>query len=174
MTVCNMHSRRIAGSVDTLAALLDGLASTDDRLWPTTNWPPMRLDRPLGVGAAGGHGPIRYTVRDYLPGRRVRFEFNAPSGFAGFHEFALTDAAGAGEAVLTHRLAIRPHGVARISWLLVYRWLHDALLEDALDRAELAATGGIRSPARWSRYVRVLRTVLALTTRGRGGPRSRP
>jgi hypothetical protein len=31
--------------------LIDGLAGEQDRLWPWRAWPPMRFDRPLGVGA---------------------------------------------------------------------------------------------------------------------------
>ena len=37
--------------------LLDGLSAADDRLWPKDRWPAMRFDRPLKVGARGGHGP---------------------------------------------------------------------------------------------------------------------
>jgi hypothetical protein len=46
----------------------------------------MRLDRPLGVGASGGRGPIRYAVSDYEAGRRARFRFNPRCGLAGHHE----------------------------------------------------------------------------------------
>ncbi|UNO43730.1 DUF2867 domain-containing protein [Streptomyces sp. MST-110588] len=39
----------------------------------------MRFDRPLGVGAYGGHGPVRYRVSAYDPGRRIRFDFTSPA-----------------------------------------------------------------------------------------------
>ncbi|MFB6520879.1 hypothetical protein [Streptomyces sp. NPDC056401] len=48
----------------------------------------------------------------------------------------------------------------RVSWPLVFRWLHDALAEDALDRAEPACSGTVARPARWSPYVRLLRGVI--------------
>jgi hypothetical protein len=39
------------------------------------------------------------------------------------------------------------------------RWLHDALIEDLLDRAVQAAGGAVVRPARWSPSVRLLRAV---------------
>jgi hypothetical protein len=170
MAVHNTHERRLDASPDAAGALLDALASDGDRLWPHDSWPAMRLDRPLGVGATGGHGPVRYTVEEYDPGRRVRLRFLAPRGFDGFHEFTVRPDPSGG-TVLAHLLAMRAHGPARASWPLVFRPLHDALLEDALDRAERALTGGVRAPARWSRRVRLLRSLLARTT---PAPRSQP
>ncbi len=125
----------------------------------------MRLDGPLAVGASGGHGPVRYTVEEYVPGRLVRFRFQAPRGFDGFHEFTVRPRPGGG-SVLVHLLAMRARGPAPLSWPLVFRPLHDALLEDALDRAERELTGTVRAPARWSVYTRLLRR-LAGAPRGR-------
>src|SRR5258706_10809497 len=83
--VYNVHARNLAAPADAVGALLDSLASPNDRLWPRESWPRMTLDRPLAVGARGGHGPIGYAVEDYRPGRHVRFRFHAPQGFAGTH-----------------------------------------------------------------------------------------
>jgi hypothetical protein len=100
----------------------------------------------------------------------VRLRFLAPRGFDGFHEFTVRPDPSGG-TVLAHLLSMRAHGPAGASWPLVFRPLHDALLEDALDRAERALTGGVRAPARWSRRVRLLRSLLARTT---PAPRSQP
>lgn len=116
----------------------------------------MRFNQPLGVGARGGHGPIRYTVEAYVPAQWIRFRFTRPRGFDGFHEYTVRATADGG-TVLTHLLAMRVHRSARLTWPAVYRWMHDALLEDSLDVAERALTGTVRSPARYSWYVRVLR-----------------
>lgn len=48
-----------------------------------------------------------------------------------------------------------------LAWPLAFRPLHDAVLEDALDRAGLATTGRVARPARWSPYVRFLRALAA-------------
>ncbi|WP_280377549.1 SRPBCC family protein [Nocardia wallacei] len=158
MAVLNIHTRRVPGTVAEAGALLDSLASEDDRLWPGQRWPPMRFDRPLGAGAAGGHGPVRYTVEEYQPGLRVRCRFTGPRGFDGFHEFTVRPAGD--EAVeLEHLLVLRLHGPARLTWPFGFRWLHDACLEDCFDRAELALTGSVRRPARWSLPVRALRAL---------------
>jgi len=71
--VTNVHERLLPASPARVGQPLDSLAGPDDRLWPSADWPPMRLDRPLQVGAAGGNGPIRYEVEAYDPGRRVQF-----------------------------------------------------------------------------------------------------
>jgi hypothetical protein len=158
MVVRNVHERELACAATRAGALIDTLASRDDRLWPHDRWPAMRLDRPLQVGAAGGHGPVRYVVEAYEPGRRVRFRFTGPRGFHGWHEFAVH--ASSGGCRLVHVLEMNARGPARISWPVVYRPLHDALVEDALDRAERILTGE-EATSRWSLYVRMLRWSLA-------------
>lgn len=158
MHVRNVH-RRTIGSPEELGALLDGLASDTDQLWPGDRWPRMRLNGPLAVGARGGHGPIRYRVESYEPSKRVRFRFQRPTGFAGVHEFSVV-AHGDDDAELVHVLEARMSGAARLSWPLVFGPLHDALLEDALDNAEQEITGHLRRPARWSSYVKTLRWAL--------------
>lgn len=167
MAVYNVHERTVPVPAERLGALLDTLASAEDRLWPggEGEWPHMEFGPCFGLarGARGGHGPVRYDVAEYVPGRWVRFRFTAPRGFHGFHEYTV-DSAGDGQppgagAVLRHALVLRPRGPARLSWPLMYRWLHDALLEDSLDRAESACTGTVARPARWGPYVRMLRRV---------------
>lgn len=156
MRVRNVHRRHLADAA-TGAALLAGLATHDDRLWPRDRWPAMRLERGLTVGSRGGHGPVRYHVVASEPGKFVRFRFEAPRGFDGTHGFELTPD---GSATLVHVLEARLTGPARITWPLVFRPLHDALIEDALDRAERASGGTAAEPARWSPWVRFLRRVL--------------
>jgi hypothetical protein len=61
------------------------LLQPDDRFWPHENWPGVKFDLPLQVGATGGHGTGPYTVSSYTPGRHIRFEFGG--GRQGYHEF---------------------------------------------------------------------------------------
>ncbi|MCP9986035.1 SRPBCC family protein [Streptomyces sudanensis] len=167
MAVCNVHERLLAADESEVGALIDTLASGErDLLWPGRDWSPMRFDRPLGPGAAGGHGLVGYTVSGYLPGRWVRFEFTRPRGFHGFHELAVLPA-GPGRTRIHHALAMSTSGLARLTWPLAFRPLHDALLEEALDRAERACTGTVARPARRSPYVRLLRALVFRAARGR-------
>ncbi len=152
----NVHERALPVSAAQVGALLDRLASPTDALWPTPSWPALRLDRPLGIGADGGHGPIRYHVSEYEPGRRVRFAFDPTMGMDGYHELVVVPA-GADGCRLVHILEGRPRGVMLLGWPLAVRWLHDGLIEDALDNAELAVTGTVARPALWSPWVRFLR-----------------
>ncbi|NIP79260.1 MAG: SRPBCC family protein, partial [Gemmatimonadetes bacterium] len=100
-----------------VGALLEGLATSGDRLWPHDEWSAMRFDRPLGVGAVGGHGPIRYTVEELRPGRAVGFRFTGPPGLTGIHRF---DLAADGEgSVLTHTIAGAASPGFAPAWMLV-------------------------------------------------------
>jgi hypothetical protein len=165
MRVINVHERELNASLETAGALIDGLASDKDVLWPSDRWPPMRFVRPLGAGAVGGHGPIRYVVEAYEPGRSIRFRFTKPDGFRGNHRFEL-EKLSADRVKLCHVIEMRTVGVALLQWYFAIKPLHDALLEDALDRAELFAGGKPRN-REWSLWVRFLRWAKTLAGAGR-------
>jgi hypothetical protein len=115
----------------------------------------MEFDRPLGVGAVGGHGPIRYWVEGCVPGESVRFHLTGPPGFNGYHGFEISTLAN-GDVLLRHTLAMTTHGRALLTWPLIFRPLHDALLEDSLATAEVSLQ--LPSHVRpWSCWVRLLR-----------------
>ena len=159
MRVLNHHSRRLKHSNAAVGERLDTLSGREDRLWPHERWPRMVFDRSLVVGATGGHGPIRYLVEGYDPGREVVFRFTAPKGFFGTHSFRVEAVEGGCE--LHHTIDMKVSGPALLSWPLIFRPLHDALLEDALDKVE-ASLG----ESRWSMrdlppFVRFLRRILA-------------
>jgi hypothetical protein len=154
----NMQRRVIAAPVTVLRNLQDRLAGPDDLLWPADHWEPLRLDRHLGVGASGGHGPIRYTVTAYEPGLRVRFEFPPGAPLDGYHELWVR-AIGPDRSEMVHILVASTRGTMRLFWPLAMRWTHQALIAELLDNAERAATGTVRHPHRRSLWVRLLRTV---------------
>lgn len=158
MHVVNIHQRVIARPVEEVGRLLDSLASENDQLWPRGLWPAMRFDRPLGIGADGGHGPIRYAVVDYEPGRRVRFAFQAPRGFNGWHELeVLSEGVG---TLLRHTIEMNATGPALLTWPLAIRWLHDACLEDAFATAEVSL-GLAPTIVPWSPWVKFLRWAMS-------------
>jgi hypothetical protein len=158
MIVLNIHERVLNTPVSKVAELLNGLASADDKLWPHDHWHRMKFDRPLAIDAIGGHGPIRYFVEAYEPGQSIRFRFIGPKGFLGCHGFEMEEVSN-DKIKLRHVIDMRVTGWARLQWPLMIRPLHDALLEDALDRAELFV-GGQPAQHHWSLWVRLLRKVL--------------
>lgn len=159
MRVVNVHERALQVPVDRAGALIDSLSSPDDKLWPRKTWPRMKFDRSLGVGAAGGHGPIRYTVEAYVPGRSIRFRFTGPSGFDGHHGCEVIPTA-PGSCILRHSLEMTTRGLATITWPLVFRPLHDALVEDALALGQASLGEALRFQ-RWSLWVRALRWLMS-------------
>jgi len=161
MKILNIHERSMVGPAPVVSELLDGLSGPNDRLWPADRWPPMKLDAPLGVGSAGGHGPVRYCVSEYTPGRKVVFNFDESgllAGLAGRHWFEVVP--NGEQTVLRHVIEASCDFRTWIHWSTVIKPLHNALLEDALDGAERALNPSSQSSSRWNLWVRFLRSLL--------------
>ncbi|MGW4242918.1 SRPBCC family protein [Nocardia sp. NPDC004722] len=155
--IWNIHQRELPVSAKELGVLLDAVAERGNPVWPGDHWPPLILDRPLQVGADGGHGAIRYHCTAYEPGRVVEFTFAASMPFAGTHTLELIDRGESG-CVIRHLIVAEARGPqSLLLWTLAIRWLHDALIEDLLDRAATAVGHPPARPARWSPWVRLLR-----------------
>ncbi|HWR16413.1 MAG TPA: hypothetical protein VN577_16440 [Terriglobales bacterium] len=157
MKVVNVHERFIPHSAYDVGQLLRTLASDDDRIWPNGDWPAMQFDRPLQVGATGGHGPIGYFVEEYVPGDRIVFHFLRPKGFNGTHGFYVIPKDEG--CILRHEMRMRASFTSTFQWIFVFRPLHDALLEDALYKAA-GNFGNPGSAPRWSWFVKFLRNRL--------------
>jgi hypothetical protein len=136
--ILNVHEREVGDA----GAAIDRI----EEVWPGARWTSLRLDRPLGVGARTGRAVVREEVVEYRPHERLVFRFTEPRGLHGGHRFEARD------GVLRHTIEGDARGLMTLGWPLVIRPLHDALLEDLLDRAE-----GIRSSRAYSPRVRFLR-----------------
>lgn len=169
MKVVNVHERALPVPAKQVGRLIDSLSTTQDSLWPRHSWPRMAFDRPLQVGATGGHGPVRYGVERYTPGASVRFRFTAPNGFNGHHRFEILEIT-AEACVLRHTLEMEANGPAVVSWPFVFRPLHDALIEDSLALAQ-ANLGQQPRVSKWSPWVRLLRW---LVSNGQARPQVTP
>lgn len=163
MKIINIHSRVLRASTKDVGEIIDTLSSNTDLLWPHKLWPRMKFDRPLSVSANGGHGPIRYFVEEYSSGGHIKFRFTGPSGFDGYHGYDVIEVQ-PNQTELRQTLKMNARGIARITWPLLFRPLHDALIEDSFSFAEkhLNLTPTI---TKWSVYVRLLRWVIS---RGKG------
>lgn len=164
--VYNTHEREISAPQIEVGLLIDSLASKQDRLWPCQEWPAIRLNGPLGVGAAGGHGPVRYFVTAYELGRRVEFRFTGPSGFNGAHAFTATGLT-SDTTLLKHELTLSPKGTARVTWPLFFRPMHDALIEESLDLAETECGAPPMNKHRRSLWTKLLRTPFSAQLSGK-------
>ncbi|MEU2558056.1 DUF2867 domain-containing protein [Streptomyces longispororuber] len=151
--VRNEHERVVKASADAVGALLDRLSAPDDPVFPTPAWPAMTFDGPLAVGARGGHGPVRYRVTAYEPGRRVRFDFTDPAN--GFHEIRV-EPLGELRCRVRHVLEMEPRGLERVLWPTAIRPVHETMVEEVLDNFERAATGECPCPVAWTPRVRLL------------------
>jgi hypothetical protein len=165
--ISNVHQRLLPAKMAEVGRLVDAVAERGNALWPSPPWPAMVLDRPLGPGANGGHGPIRYRCVSHQPGRRAEFEFRPPTPVRGTHALEIIEHPEG--VLLQHTLIAEPVGVAGLlAWTVVFRALHDAFMEDLMDRAETALGRPPKESAQWSPYVRLLRRgyeLLATVTR---------
>lgn len=159
MKVHNVHTRALPTGPERVSALLAGLAGPADELWPTERWPttPIELDRPLGVGARGGHGLIRYRIEAYEPGRCLVFRFEPGQGLEGIHRFDI-EPMSAEATRLVHTLDTRLTGATRLVRRPLLR-LHDRLIEDLLDNAERATSRCDVESARMPLWMRAMNTV---------------
>lgn len=150
------HEREIDAPAATVGALIDTLGSEHDRLWPSGRWPTLAIgfDRPLAVGARGGHGPIHYAVSAYAPSEEVEFSFDRRSGVAGTHRLR-AEPLGGGRSRLTHTVDA-DLGLRYVLVLPAFRAMHDAVLGDLLDRAELQTTGRVARPSVTPRWLRMV------------------
>jgi hypothetical protein len=161
MRILNIHERTIPGRTAALSELLDGLSGSNDRLWPGDQWPPLKLDAPLGVGSAGGHGPVHYRVSEYIQGSKVTFRFDNSGWMAGWDGGHWFEVIPDGEqTVLRHVIEAKCNLRTWLFWAIAVEPLHDALLEDALDRAERTVEPPSLRSSRWSPWVRFLRFLL--------------
>ncbi|WP_344881650.1 hypothetical protein, partial [Allokutzneria multivorans] len=151
----NVHERDLPVDTSVAGALLENLLDPETTVWPVERWEMIEMDRPLGVGARGGHGPIRYDCTAHEPGRLVEFTFSPKLTLKGTHTLEVLPGPRPGTSVMRHTIAGRTEGTMRLLWPLVIRWLHDALLEDLLDRAAVAVGHPPARPARWPLWTRL-------------------
>ena len=168
--VVNIHERVYEAPMPEVAALVATLASKDDRFWPYECWPRMKFDRGLVPGASGGHGPVRYQVESVDPASEVIFRFTGPSGFDGGHALTVTSVSDS-VTRLRHEIRLCPRGLARLTWPLFFRPMHDALLEEAFDKAARELGSPPESPHRRSIWVQLLRWVTIRARRSQASTR---
>jgi hypothetical protein len=145
MKVLNVHERELPAPPETVGQLVDDL----DGIWPVNRWPALRWN-----GDEAVFGFMRWNVLERGPGRLV-FDIRSPRGITGEHRFEVEPAPGGG-AVLRHTVHVETHGRGRLTWPLAIAPIHDALLEDVLDRAQ-ESVGGAPVERPFSRRVRLLR-----------------
>lgn len=156
MNVLNVHERRLLTSPEDAWRLIANLGGKHELLWPE-HWPRMSFDRQLGLGAIGNHGIIGYYVEQYAPPELIRFRVTTPRGFDGYHEFRIVPQIDS--LIFRHTVRIRTRGMATWLWLLVISPLHDAMVEDIMDRASTYSSNHPFS-SRWTLRVRFLRWLL--------------
>lgn len=157
--VHNLHRRTIAADLDTVGKVIDSLGGPQDLLWPVHDWLPLRMDGPMELGTAAGHGPARYHIAGYQPARWIRFELFSPGFMHGFHEFSVHPA-GPNATILQHLLAMRLSPAGWPIYPTFFRVVHDTVIEMALDRAEKATTGWVVDPVRPSAAFTVQKAML--------------
>lgn len=135
MKVINIHKRTIHQPKEEISKIFNSLSSNNDQLWPKEKWPPMIFRKGLTEGAIGGHRPIKYSINKYIPGIFIEFKFMKPDGFIGIHKFEITEIE-KDKTELKHTIDMVVSGKGILTWYIAIKWLHNALLEDCMDKAE--------------------------------------
>jgi hypothetical protein len=157
--VINRHERILKASSRTVGALLDQLASSNDVLWShNRGWSPIKFDRPLQVGAVGGHGFFGYTIEQYIPGQKILFRFTAPKSLNGTHCVYL-EPINSNQTRLVHVIEAEIKGIMWFLWTFMFSSLHNALTEDVMDNAQILFEPNTKRQT-WSLKVRILRLVM--------------
>ena len=133
MKITNIHKRDYNLPSSILSEALASLSSEKDLLWPKEEWTPMILNNGLKKNSNGGHGPIEYFVQQYEYGKTVEFCFTKPEEFVGIHKFEIIEFSPE-KTGLKHTIEMKVNLKGLLTWYIVVKWLHDALLEDCLDK----------------------------------------
>lgn len=161
MKIHSVHERMLNGTAPDVGALLDGLMTPEDKLWPHDRWPGPRLDGPLAVGSVGSIGDEarrRFRVAEYEPGRRVRVAFNDERGIVGYHEYEVITI-GPVTTKLQHIFDAEVSGLAIVRWPLEFGPMLDALIEDSFDNAAAHLAGVPVTRRTLSRPLRAVRAI---------------
>lgn len=162
MKIFNRHDRIIPAEHDAVGFVLNSLSGPEDALWPREVWPPMILDSALKVGAAGGHGPVRYRVSEYIPGLRAVFQFDSTGlmgGVDGRHYFEVVPRRR--HVIIRHDLEGNCNLGMWLKWTFLVKPLHNTVIEDAFDKVESRFSGTAVKRSHWGPWVRFLRWMRA-------------
>ena len=158
MKVLNIHKRVINHPKEKVSELLETLSTKNDKIWPYEKWPVIKFRKGLVEGTNGGHGPIRYSIEKYIPKEFIQFKFSKPVGFNGIHKFEILELEN-GNTELKHTIDMDVVGKGLLTWIIAIRPLHNALLEDALDKVENQYISEKRK-TEWTIWVKFLRKIL--------------
>jgi len=155
MKIINIHEREYEQSSSVISEILETLSSKDDRLWPNEIWPPMVLNNNLTINSSGGHGPIGYYISNYDHGNSIEFTFTNPKEYIGTHKFEIIKISNK-TTLLRHTINMTLNIKGLVTWYFAIKWLHDALLEDCLDKVHNQLTGKkVKSSHNfWVKYLR--------------------
>ncbi|WP_027077993.1 hypothetical protein [Maribacter antarcticus] len=159
MKVLNIHKRTINQPKSKVTELLKTLSTENDRIWPKKEWPEMKFNDGIQVGAKGGHGPIRYSVEKYIPSEIIQFRFLKPNGFNGIHKFEINELTNE-KTEIKHTIDMITQGKGTLIWTFAIRSLHNALIEDGFDKLENNFSDN-RKSTEWNIWVKFLRKQIA-------------
>jgi hypothetical protein len=157
MHIIDEHTRVLPAPPADVWPLILCLGGAQDRLWPTVDWPPLRLEQPLQLGSQGAHGDVKHRVIRIEEGRCLELAFvveGAPGYIGGTHRFELVPLANG--TSFTHVLEADLRFVSFLLCKALIIPVHAAIIEELLDNAEGVTAGEVKAPFQRSWWVRKL------------------
>jgi len=158
MKIKNVHRRVLNQPKEKIIELFKTLSTENDKIWPFEKWPKMKFKHGIKEESRGGHGPIRYTIEKYDKNNFIQFRFSKPSGFNGIHKFEIIELERE-KTELKHIIEMDTVGKGLLIWFLAIRSLHNALIEDALDKVENQFSEE-QKKTEWNIWVKILRRIM--------------
>ena len=158
MRILNIHKRAFLESKDEVSKIFASLSGDNDQVWPTEKWPRMIFENGLKEGEIGRHGIVKYSVNKFIPSRLIEFTFIEPKEFKGIHKLELNEVE-ENKIELKHTIDADLSIRGIFLWYFAIKWLHDALLEDCLDKVENHFLAE-KKKTKWNFWVKFLRRIL--------------
>lgn len=159
MKIFKIHQRFYKNN-PILMNIIPQLCSPNQTIWPIENWPALQFNDGVKLEAHGGVATIRYRISEILPNSKIVFSFTTPKQFNGIQRFDVNPI-GLNMTEFKHTTEIVVGLKGYIYWHSIIKWLHNALMEDMLNKIS-GKVAGEEIQTSYNLWVKTLRFFLKI------------